>query len=220
MGSERQLVFENRESNVGMYAGAEAPKLTRIAPWSTMRVLDLTLVVVGAICFAIPMALIAIALKVFSRGPVLHWALRIGRDNRPFRMPKFRTMIVGTPLVAAHLLKNAPQYVTWPGRFLRKFSLDELPQLYCIAKGDVRFVGPRPALYNQDDLLELRTQAGVHRAVPGLTGWAQVNGRETLSTVEKVKFDTEYVERQSLLFDLKILALTVLKVALGTGVTH
>jgi O-antigen biosynthesis protein WbqP len=169
---------------------------------------------------AIPLLLIAALIKVTSDGPVLHWSNRVGRHNRNFMMAKFRTMRIDTPQLASHLLVRAQNYVTPVGQFLRKSSLDELPQLWNILTGDLRFVGPRPALYNQDDLVELRTWYGVHELVPGVTGWAQVNGRDELSIREKVALDKEYAEQESASFDLKILALTILKVFKGAGISH
>lgn len=150
----------------------------------------------------------------------MYWSDRVGQGNRIFKMPKFRSMRLDTPAVATHLLSNPDAYLTPIGSFLRKTSLDELPQLWSILKGDMSFVGPRPALFNQDDLISLRTQYGVHELVPGLTGWAQVNGRDELPIPEKVKMDVEYLQRQSSLFDLKILWLTFLKVIRSEGVAH
>lgn len=168
----------------------------------------------------LPIILLALAVKLTSRGPVLYWSDRVGRDNVIFRMPKFRSMRVGTPAVATHLLLNPEAHLTPIGSFLRRTSLDELPQLWSIIRGDMSFVGPRPALFNQDDLIELRTRCGVHRLLPGLTGWAQVNGRDELPIPEKVKLDEVYLQQRSLGFDLRILWLTVLKVASRDGVTH
>lgn len=166
--------------------------------------------------------LLAVALLVFgtSPGPVLYWSSRIGRRNQLFQMPKFRTMKVGTPAVATHLLSDPDRYLTPIGSFLRKSSLDELPQLWSIFKGDMSFVGPRPALFNQDDLIALRTQYGVHMLRPGLTGWAQINGRDELPVPKKVALDVEYLQRKSLWFDLEILFLTGLKVIRRDNVTH
>ena len=164
--------------------------------------------------------LITFAVRVTSRGAVLYWSDRVGLRNIIFKMPKFRTMQINTPAVATHLLVNPDQYLTPIGSFLRKTSLDELPQLWSILKGDMSFVGPRPALFNQDDLITLRTQYGVHELVPGLTGWAQINGRDELPIPEKVKLDVEYLERKSFWFDLKILWLTFIKVIRRDGVSH
>lgn len=163
---------------------------------------------------------VALLIVVTSPGPILHWSKRVGRKNQLFNMPKFRTMRIETPSVATHLLENPAQYLTPIGGFLRKTSLDELPQLWSILKGDMSFVGPRPALFNQEDLISLRTQAGVDKLIPGLTGWAQINGRDELSISEKVKLDTEYLKRQSLSFDFYILAMTFKKALRGDGVTH
>lgn len=168
----------------------------------------------------LPIIFLALAVKLTSRGPVLYWSDRVGRDNVIFRMPKFRSMRVGTPAVATHLLLNPEAHLTPIGSFLRRTSLDELPQLWSIIRGDMSFVGPRPALFNQDDLIELRTRCGVHRLLPGLTGWAQVNGRDELPIPEKVKLDEVYLQQRSLGFDLRILWLTVLKVASRDGVIH
>lgn len=165
-------------------------------------------------------AAIAIAVRLTSKGPVLYWSDRVGRNNRIFRMPKFRTMNVHTPEVATHLLRDPKAHLTVIGPFLRKTSLDELPQIYSILKGDLSFVGPRPALHNQDDLVALRTEHGVHELVPGLTGWAQINGRDDLPIPAKVKYDCEYLRRQTLLFDLRILLRTIVQVLRGDGVTH
>ena len=184
------------------------------------RVFD---VVVGLVCLlllGVPIVLAALAVKLTSPGPVLYWSERVGRHNRLFRMPKFRSMRIDTPAVATHLLENPKQWLTPVGSFLRKSSLDELPQLWNIFKGDMTFVGPRPALFNQDDLIEQRTEKGVHELVPGLTGWAQVNGRDELPIPQKVALDAEYLQRQSLLFDVKILWMTALKVLARDGVSH
>ena len=168
----------------------------------------------------IPMLLIALIVKLSSRGPVLYWSDRVGKDNTIFRMPKFRTMRTDTPAVATHLLNDPDIYLTPIGKFLRKSSLDELPQLWSVLKGDMSFVGPRPALFNQDDLIKLRTEKGVHRLIPGVTGWAQVNGRDDLPIPVKVDFDEFYLNNQSFLFDIKILWLTFLKVMKREGVSH
>jgi len=184
------------------------------------RLFDLTAGLLAAICLALPIVLITLAVRFTSPGPVLYWSERVGRRNVTFRMPKFRSMRVGTPAVATHLLANPADYLTPIGSFLRKSSLDELPQLWSILKGDMSFVGPRPALFNQDDLIALRTNAGVHELVPGLTGWAQVNGRDELPIPDKVKLDIEYLQRRSLAFDLWILWLTLLKVLRRDGVSH
>lgn len=184
------------------------------------RVLDLMLVFVAGLLLLVPVALVALAVRCTSRGPVVYWSDRVGRDNRIFRMPKFRSMRVDTPAVATHLLQNPEQWLTPIGSFLRRSSLDELPQLWSIFKGDMSFVGPRPALFNQADLIALRTECGVHRLVPGLTGWAQVNGRDEIPLQQKVELDRQYLEQRSVLFDLQILWLTAAKVLRREGVLH
>ena len=184
------------------------------------RFFDLVLAALAAIILAVPVLLVALAVKLTSRGPALYWSDRVGRHNRIFRMPKFRSMRVDTPAVATHLLKDPKVYLTPIGSFLRKSSLDELPQLWSILVGDMSFVGPRPALFNQDDLVAQRTECGVHELVPGLTGWAQVNGRDELPIPEKVTLDAEYLRRRSFGFDLHILWLTVVKVVRRDGVSH
>ena len=184
------------------------------------RLFDLTLALVVAVLLVLPIAAVAVAVRLTSPGPALYWSDRIGRHNRIFQMPKFRSMRIDTPAVATHLLQNPNQWLTPIGTFLRKSSLDELPQLWSILKGDMSFVGPRPALFNQDDLIALRIEKGVHKLVPGLTGWAQVNGRDELPIPQKVALDAEYLRRQSLLFDLKILWMTALKVLARDGVSH
>lgn len=163
---------------------------------------------------------IAVLVRVTSEGPALHWSTRVGQHNRPFMMPKFRTMRVETPLVATHLLADPKSWLTPIGSFLRKSSLDELPQLFCILKGDMSFVGPRPALFNQDDLIALRTTSGVQNLLPGLTGWAQVNGRDELPISDKVKLDIEYLRRASFSFDLWILWLTIVRIVRREGISH
>lgn len=165
-------------------------------------------------------SLVALLVRSTSAGPVLYWSDRVGRDNRIFRMPKFRSMRVDTPVVATHLLRDPGAYLTPVGGFLRKSSLDELPQLWSILVGDMSFVGPRPALFNQHDLIALRTQKGVHQLLPGVTGWAQVNGRDELPIPQKVTLDTEYMHRQSLAFDVRIVLLTAIKVLRRDGVSH
>ena len=168
----------------------------------------------------LPIVVVFILVKLTSKGPALYWSNRIGQNNHIFTMPKFRSMKVDTPAVATHLLSDPESVLTPIGDFLRKSSLDELPQLWCILKGDMSFVGPRPALFNQDDLIALRTEQGVHRLVPGLTGWAQVNGRDELPIPQKVTLDVEYMQRQSFACDLKILWLTFVKVMRKDGVSH
>lgn len=184
------------------------------------RLFDLMLALALTLVLALPIALIALAIRVTSAGPAVYWSNRVGRDNKIFRMPKFRSMRTDTPAVATHLLQNPEQYITPVGRFLRKTSLDELPQLWSILVGDMSFVGPRPALYNQDDLIALRTERGVHTLVPGLTGWAQINGRDELPIPQKVEFDTQYLQRRSFWFDLRIMALTAWRVLRHSGVSH
>lgn len=158
--------------------------------------------------------------KITSKGPALYWSKRIGKNNEIFLMPKFRSMKIDTPQLATHLLSNSQDYLTPVGKFIRKTSLDEIPQLYSILKGDMSFVGPRPALYNQDDLIALRTEKGIHKLTPGLTGWAQINGRDEIPIPQKVDLDYEYFTKASVLFDLKILFLTAYKVAFGKDISH
>lgn len=184
------------------------------------RLFDLAVALVAAVFLALLIVFVALAVRLTSPGPALYWSDRVGRYNRIFRMPKFRSMRIDTPAVATHLLQNPDQWLTPIGSFLRKSSLDELPQLWSILKGDMSFVGPRPALFNQDDLITLRTEKGVHELVPGLTGWAQVNGRDELPIPQKVALDAEYLQRQSLRLDLKILWMTALKVLARDGVSH
>lgn len=178
------------------------------------------LVLLASLALFIPLVLVALLVRFTSAGPVLYWSDRVGRNNAIFKMPKFRSMHVGTPAVATHLLANAESHLTPIGNFLRKSSLDELPQLWSIIRGDMSFVGPRPALFNQDDLIALRTQYGVEKLPPGLTGWAQINGRDELPIPDKVKLDVEYMQRQSFPFDVKIIALTFLKVVRRDGINH
>ncbi|MGE0100404.1 MAG: sugar transferase [Hydrogenophaga sp.] len=184
------------------------------------RLFDLTLALFAGLVLLLPILLVALAVRLTSRGPALYWSDRVGRHNRIFRMPKFRSMRVDTPAVATHLLTDPGKYLTPIGPFLRKSSLDELPQLWSILRGDMSFVGPRPALFNQEDLIALRTELGVHRLVPGLTGWAQVNGRDELPIPQKVALDAEYIQKQSLGFDLRILFMTLAKVLRRDGVAH
>ena len=184
------------------------------------RLFDLILALCAAVVLVLPVAVVAVAVRLTSAGPALYWSDRVGRGNKIFKMPKFRSMRVGTPAVATHLLADARSHLTPIGSFLRKSSLDELPQLWSILVGDMSFVGPRPALFNQHDLIALRTQHGVHELVPGLTGWAQVNGRDELPIPDKVKLDVEYLQRQSLWFDIRILWLTFVKVLRRDGVSH
>lgn len=184
------------------------------------RLFDLVLALCAAVILLVPVVMVAVAVRLTSRGPALYWSDRVGQGNKIFKMPKFRSMQVGTPAVATHLLADPKAYLTPIGSFLRKSSLDELPQLWSIWAGDMSFVGPRPALFNQDDLIALRTRYGVHELVPGLTGWAQVNGRDELPIPEKVKLDMEYMKRQSLWLDIRILWLTFVKVLRRDGVLH
>jgi O-antigen biosynthesis protein WbqP len=184
------------------------------------RFFDLILGLFASIVLLLPVLLVAMAVRLTSKGPALYWSDRVGRNNVIFKMPKFRSMRLGTPAVATHLLADARSHLTPIGSFLRKSSLDELPQLWSILAGDMSFVGPRPALFNQQDLIALRTEQGVHTLVPGLTGWAQVNGRDELPIPEKVKLDVVYLQRQSLWFDIRILWLTFVKVLKRDGVSH
>jgi O-antigen biosynthesis protein WbqP len=184
------------------------------------RLFDLILALLAALLLSLPIFLTALLVKLSSRGPVLYWSDRIGRHNTLFKMPKFRSMQVGTPAVATHLLSNPDAYLTPIGSFLRKSSLDELPQLWSILKGDMSFVGPRPALFNQEDLIALRTKSGVHELTPGLTGWAQINGRDELPIPQKVALDVEYLQRRSFWLDIKIIFLTAIKVVRRESVSH
>jgi O-antigen biosynthesis protein WbqP len=184
------------------------------------RIFDLILATVAGCFLLVPVLVVAALVRLTSKGPALYWSDRVGRNNIIFKMPKFRSMRVGTPAVATHLLADPKAHLTPIGSFLRKSSMDELPQLWSILAGDMSFVGPRPALFNQHDLIELRTQHGVHTLVPGLTGWAQVNGRDELPIPDKVKLDVEYLQRQSIWFDIHILWLTFVKVLRRDGVSH
>jgi O-antigen biosynthesis protein WbqP len=184
------------------------------------RLVDLTLALLAALMLAIPILIVALAVRLTSPGPAIYWSNRVGRDNRIFKMPKFRSMRINTPAVATHLLENPVQWLTPIGSFLRRSSIDELPQLWSILKGDMSFVGPRPALFNQNDLVALRTEKGIQKLVPGLTGWAQVNGRDDLPIPQKVRLDEEYLQRKSVLFDLRILWMTAMKVLARDGVSH
>ena len=184
------------------------------------RVFDLLAGFSALLLLGVPFVFLALLVAVTSKGPVLYWSDRVGQHNRIFRMPKLRTMKTGTPAVATHLLDNPQAHLTPVGGLLRRTSLDEVPQLWSILVGDMSWVGPRPALFNQTDLIDMRTQAGVHQLVPGLTGWAQVNGRDEIALLDKVQLDTEYLQRQSFVFDLHILWLTVRKVVRREGITH
>src|SRR5450830_1195695 len=184
------------------------------------RISNLGLAVLDGTVLLLPALLVALLVRLTSKGPVLYWSARVGRDNVIFQMPKFRSMQIGTPELATHLLSDPLSYLTPIGSFLRQSSLDELPQLWSILKGDMSFVGPRPALFNQHDLIALRTQCGVDQLLPGLTGWAQVNGRDELPIPEKVRLDEEYLEKMSMCFDIRILCLTFKKVLMRDGVKH
>lgn len=184
------------------------------------RAFDLFLGVIAAVVLFFPCLFVCALVKLTSSGPILYWSDRVGQNNKIFKMPKFRSMRINTPAVATHLLQNPSQYLTPVGSFLRKSSLDELPQLWCILKGDMSFVGPRPALYNQHDLVELRTKAGVHQLLPGLTGWAQVNGRDEIPIPQKVSLDAAYLDRRSLWFDCYIIWRTFVKVVFRENVSH
>ena len=184
------------------------------------RIFDLVLAIKLAILLAVPILIIGIIVRLTSKGPIIYWSDRVGKENMVFKMPKFRSMQVDTPVVATHLMKNPNLFFSPVGRFLRRSSLDELPQLFSIIKGDMSFVGPRPALFNQDDLIALRKDKEVDKIKPGVTGWAQVNGRDNLSIIDKVAFDAEYLKFQSFWFDLKILWLTLLKVLWRDNVSH
>ncbi len=184
------------------------------------RLFDVSLSFLLLGIFSLPIFLVALMVKFTSRGPVLYWSDRVGRNNSIFKMPKFRTMRIDAPAVATHLLDNPKEFLIHCGSFLRRFSLDELPQLWSVLKGDMSFVGPRPALYNQDDLIQLRTKKGIHKLIPGITGWAQVNGRDELPIPVKVEYDEYYMNNRSFSLDLKILWMTFLKVIRAEGVKH
>jgi O-antigen biosynthesis protein WbqP len=184
------------------------------------RVFDLVLCSICGVLFLIPIFFIGLLVHITSHGPVIYWSDRVGRFNKLFKMPKFRSMHILTPTRATHMLEHPDKWLTPIGSILRKSSLDELPQLWSIFKGDMSFVGPRPALFNQDDLIALRTENGLHALTPGLTGWAQINGRDELSISQKVKLDVEYLQRQSITFDMKILWMTAVKFLARAGVSH
>lgn len=197
------------------------PSTSEPAPITlSKRALDITLALMAGILLLIPMLIIGALVRLSSPGPALYWSDRVGANNRIFRMPKFRSMRTDAPVVATHLLTQPDAYVTPVGKFIRRASLDELPQLWSIIKGDMSFVGPRPALYNQYDLIKMRTEKGVHTLLPGPTGWAQINGRDELDLETKVAFDAEYLQRKSLLLDIKILWLTFVQALGGQGVSH
>jgi len=184
------------------------------------RIFDALLVIIAIILLVVPIILTAIAVRITSKGSVLYWSDRVGKNNKIFKMPKFRSMLIDTPNIATHLLNNPDSYLSPIGGFLRRSSLDEVPQLFSVLKGDMSFVGPRPALFNQDDLLALRAEKGVDKLLPGITGWAQVNGRDELSIPDKVALDVEYLNRQSFWFDIKILWMTFLRVVKRDDVSH
>jgi len=184
------------------------------------RPFDLLLALLILPVLLFPIILVSLFVKCTSKGPIVYWSDRVGRDNKIFKMPKFRTMLIDTPVLATHLLPDPKRFLTPIGSFLRKSSLDELPQLWSIVRGDMSFVGPRPALFNQDDLIALRKEHGVDLVLPGLTGWAQINGRDELPISDKVKLDVDYVENQSFVLDLKIIFLTILKVLLRKDIQH
>jgi len=184
------------------------------------RLFDVIISILLLILLLIPMIVVSILIKLTSRGPVLYWSERVGKNNALFRMPKFRSMRTDAPPLATHLLTDPDRYITAIGRFIRKTSLDELPQIFSVLKGDMSFVGPRPALFNQDDLVALRTSKGIHTLVPGITGWAQINGRDELPIPVKVEYDLHYLKNRSFIFDLKILVLTLSNVVAGKGVMH
>jgi O-antigen biosynthesis protein WbqP len=189
-------------------------------PTAMKRIFDFLMSLAIIFILLLFLLTIAVLIKLTSNGPVLNWSIRVGKGNILFKMPKFRTMHLNTPAVATNLLKNPSQYLTSVGPFLRKTSLDEIPQLWSILLGDMSFVGPRPALFNQYDLIKLRTSRGIHHLTPGLTGWAQVNGRDNLSIAKKVNFDEEYLKKKSFDFDLKILYLTIIKIIRREGIQH
>ena len=184
------------------------------------RLFDLIMATIIIVILILPMIIIILSIRLTSKGPAFYWSDRVGLDNKIYKMPKFRTMKIDTPEIATHLMTHPDKFFSPIGRFLRRASLDELPQLFSIFKGDMSFVGPRPALYNQEDLIALRSENDIDKLMPGLTGWAQVNGRDELSISEKVLFEIEYMEKKSFWFDLKILSLTFLKVVKGKGVSH
>tara|TARA_B110000008_G_scaffold257789_1_gene276239 strand:+ start:1681 stop:2241 length:561 start_codon:yes stop_codon:yes gene_type:complete len=184
------------------------------------RIFDLFIAILLLVLLLIPMVLIALVVRFSTKGPALYWSDRVGKNNQLFKMPKFRTMIINTPALATHCLSDPNAYLTPIGGFLRNFSLDELPQIFSVIKGDMSFVGPRPALFNQEDLIALRTEKGVDKLLPGISGWAQVNGRDELSISDKVRLDEEYLKFNSFWQDIKILLLTLLKVIKRDGVSH
>ena len=186
----------------------------------TKRLFDLLICLVALCIFVLPMGIIAIAVWISSKGPILYWSKRVGRENKAFQMPKFRTMQVDTPILPTHLMGNPDDYLTPIGSFLRRSSLDELPQLWCILRGEMSVVGPRPALANQNDLIDARTSKGIHHLKPGLTGWAQVNGRDEIPLEKKVELDYDYLGKKSLIFDAYVVLLTFYKVVKREGIQH
>lgn len=212
--------FRKRFSKAYLQASGGARSWHRNTEELTKRFLDLFLALAASVIFLVPLLIIALVIKLTSKGPTLYWSNRVGRHNEIFSMPKLRTMRLGTQVVATHLLQNPDKCLTPIGGFLRKSSLDELPQLWCILRGDMSVVGPRPALYNQDNLIQLRTEKGIHTIRPGLTGWAQINGRDNLPIPEKVELDLYYLLHRSLTFDTKVILRTILKVVRRDGITH
>jgi O-antigen biosynthesis protein WbqP len=212
--------IENRRLRWKRGLGEWLEGMRLLAMTDMKRIFDLILDLVLIALFSIPMLVIAVLIKTMSKGPVIFWTDRVGMNNSIFKMAKFRTMKLNTPQVATHLMKNPKDYLIPGGEFLRKYSFDELPQLFNVLKGDMSFVGPRPALFNQDDLVELRTKKNIHKLVPGVTGWAQVNGRDDLAIPVKVSFDEYYLKHRSFVFDLYIIFLTAIKVVKREGVRH
>ncbi|HEV2484095.1 MAG TPA: sugar transferase [Terracidiphilus sp.] len=217
---EIQVRTKNYSAHPQLGLGRNDRALLRTFSTWTKRLFDFVVALILS-ALLLPLFLItALLIKMTSKGPVIHWSSRVGQNNRLFRMPKFRSMQIETPQVATHLLSDSSNYFTPIGSFLRRTSLDELPQLFSILAGDLSFVGPRPALFNQDDLVALRTELGIHQVIPGLTGWAQVNGRDELPIPVKVQFDFEYLLRQSFTFDLRIMVMTLVKVIRREGISH
>ena len=184
------------------------------------RIFDISLAALILLLALIPMILLSILIKITSPGPIIHWSKRVGQNNREFLMPKFRTMKVNTPQLATHLMKDPETYLSSIGRFLRKFSLDELPQIISVLNGDMTFVGPRPALFNQDDLVQLRNEMGIEKLKPGITGWAQINGRDEIDINRKIELETEYLAKKGFLLDIYIIFITFIKVFRKKGVSH
>ena len=184
------------------------------------RIFDIILALIASSILILPFLVILLLVRLTSKGPAIFWTKRVGKNNELFEMPKFRSMYIDTPEVATHLLKDSQSHITPIGMILRKTSLDEIPQLYSVLKGDMSFVGPRPALYNQDDLIELRTNNSVHTILPGVTGWAQINGRDEISIPAKVELDTYYLKNKSLFFDIKIIILTFFRVLFSKNISH